>query len=112
MKIEADAMRASADNACSLLKAMANPHRLMIVCSLVEGEQSVGALARRLGVREALASQHLGLLRRDGMVSARRAGQTLYYSLASGHAHALVETLFDLFCPAPTACVDPIAHAN
>jgi DNA-binding transcriptional ArsR family regulator len=99
MKIDADAMRASANDACDLLKGLANPHRLMIVCSLVEGEQSVGALARRLGVRESLASQHLGLLRRDGVVSARRDGQTLYYSLTSGRAHALVETLFRLFCP-------------
>jgi DNA-binding transcriptional ArsR family regulator len=101
MNIEAEAMKASANDACDLLKGLANPHRLMIVCALVEGEQSVGGLARRLGVRESLASQHLGLLRRDGVVSARRDAQTLYYSLASGRARALVETLFRLFCPLP-----------
>lgn len=94
-------MRASADDANALLKALANPHRLMIVCALNEGEQSVGALARMLGVRETLASQHLGLLRRDGVVAARRDGQTIYYGLQSGHARVLVETLSRLFCAFP-----------
>lgn len=91
-------MKASADDPCALLKALANPHRLMIVCTLIEGEQSVGALAQLLGVRETLASQHLGLLRRDGLVAARRDGQTIYYALQSGRARALVETLSNQFC--------------
>lgn len=99
MNLNDHALKASAGQACDLLKALANPHRLMIVCSLLEGEQSVGALAQTLGVREALASQHLGLLRRDGLVSARRDGQTVYYGLQSPGARAVVETLSDLFCP-------------
>lgn len=98
MNLQAHALKASADDACGLLKALANPHRLMIVCALLEREQSVGALAQSLGVRETLASQHLGLLRRDGVVSARRDGQTIYYALQSGKARALVETLSSLFC--------------
>lgn len=98
MNFDPQAMKASADDACGLLKALANPHRLMIVCSLIGGEQSVGALAQTLGVRETLASQHLGLLRRDGLVSARRDGQTIYYALQGGQARALVETLSTLFC--------------
>jgi DNA-binding transcriptional ArsR family regulator len=92
-------MKASADDACALLKGLANPHRLMIVCSLIDGERSVGALAQMLGIRETLASQHLGLLRRDGVVATRRDGQTIYYSLRSGPARAVVETLSNLFCP-------------
>jgi DNA-binding transcriptional ArsR family regulator len=101
MKINAQALKASADDACGLLKALANPHRLMIVCLLIDGEQSVGALAQSLGVRESVASQHLGLLRRDGLVAARRDAQTIYYALRSGRARALVETLSNLFCPVP-----------
>ena len=77
MNFEDHALKASADQACTLLKALASPHRLMIVCALLDGEQSVGALAQRLGVRATLASQHLGLLRRDGLVSTRRDGQTI-----------------------------------
>lgn len=99
MNFEDHALKASADQACALLKALASPHRLMIVCALLDGEQSVGALAQRLGVRETLASQHLGLLRRDGLVSTRRDGQTIYYALRSGHARAVVETLSNQFCP-------------
>jgi DNA-binding transcriptional ArsR family regulator len=101
MKLDLSALQASAHDACALLKALANPHRLMIVCTLIDGEQSVGALARVLGVRETLASQHLGLLRRDGVVAARRDGQTIYYGLQSDPARALVETLFRLFCTVP-----------
>jgi len=101
MNLPTAAMMASAGDACALLKALANPHRLMIVCTLIEGEQSVGALAQMLGVRETVASQHLSLLRRDGVVAARRNGQTIYYGLQSGQARALVETLFRLFCATP-----------
>jgi len=103
MKIDATSLKASADDACGLLKALANPHRLMIVCALLDGEQSVGALAHKLGVRESLASQHLGLLRRDGVVAARRDAQTIYYGLRSGRARALVETLSRLFCSPPSS---------
>jgi DNA-binding transcriptional ArsR family regulator len=107
MNLEPHALKASADDACALLKALANPHRLMIVCTLIDGEQSVGALAQLLGVRETLASQHLGLLRRDGVVAARRDGQTIYYGLSSGKARALVETLSRLFCTVPQAAPQP-----
>ena len=101
MKFEPHALKVSAEDACTLLKALANPHRLMIVCSLLDGERSVGALAQSLGVRESVASQHLGLLRRDGVVAARRDGQTIFYSLQSGKARAVVETLSRLFCTVP-----------
>ena len=101
MNLQPADMRSSADQACSLMKGLANPHRLMMVCALVEGEMSVGTLAQKLGVRETLASQHLGLLRRDGVVSARRDGQTIYYALHSGQARAVVETLARLYCHPP-----------
>ena len=107
MNFDVDAMKASAEDACALLKALANPHRLMIVCVLIDGERSVGALAQMLGVRETLASQHLGLLRRDGVVAARRDGQTIYYDLRGGQARALIETLSRLFCAVPDADPDP-----
>jgi len=101
------ALKASADDASALLKALANPHRLMIVRSLIDGEQTVGALALALGVRETVASQHLGLPRRDGVVAARREGQTIDYGLRSGQARALVETLSRLFCAAPETAPHP-----
>lgn len=93
------ALQASAEDASALLKSLANPHRLMLVCQLVAEEQSVGVLAARLGVREALVSQHLGRLRREGVVRTRREGQTIHYSLSSGRARAVIETLWRQFCP-------------
>jgi len=99
MNLHPHILKASADDASALLKGLANPHRLMIVCSLIDGERSVGALAQMLGIRETLASQHLGLLRREGVVATRRDGQTIFYSLRSGPARAVVETLSNLFCP-------------
>lgn len=103
MNFNTPALKASADDACALLKGLANPHRLMMVCALVDGEKSVGVLAEQLGVRESLASQHLGLLRREGVVGTRREGQTIYYALQSGRARALVETLSRVFCPLPAS---------
>jgi DNA-binding transcriptional ArsR family regulator len=101
MKFDAHVMKASADDACALLKALANPHRLILVCALIDGEKSVGALAETLGASKTLTSQHLGLLRRDGVVATRRDGQTIYYALQSGKARAVVATLSKHFCTVP-----------
>ena len=96
MKVEE--MRENADRAEALLKALANRNRLMILCTLVEGERSVGALAQALDVRESVISQHLALLRRDGLVSGRRDGQTIHYALAGDDAKRLLTTLYRIFC--------------
>jgi DNA-binding transcriptional ArsR family regulator len=101
MKIKIERMQAAADRASELLKAMANRHRLLILCQLVERERSVGELAEFLGIRDSGVSQHLALLRKDGLVVARRDGQTIWYSIASAEARALLSTLYDVFC-APT----------
>ena len=101
MKIEIAAMEAAADQASDLLKALSNRHRLLIICQLIDGERSVGDLAQFLGLRDSTVSQHLALLRRDGLVSARRDAQTIYYSIESDPAHELLKTLYQVYC-APT----------
>ncbi len=98
MKMQIETMQGAADRACELLKAMANRHRLLILCQLVERERSVGELAELLGIRDSGVSQHLTLLRKDGLVSARREGQTIWYALASKEVRVLISTLYDLFC--------------
>ncbi len=98
MQIKIERMQAAADRATDLLKAMANRHRLLILCQLVEREQSVGELAEFLGIRDTSVSQHLSILRKDGLVAARRDGQTIWYSIASTEARALLSTLHDAFC--------------
>lgn len=91
-------MKIAADRASDLLKALANRHRLLIICQLVDGEQSVGDLAEFLGIRDSTVSQHLKLLRKDGLVSARREAQTIHYSIASSPARELLATLYRLYC--------------
>ena len=104
MKIKADDMQVAADAASALLKALANRHRLIIICQLIEKERSVGELAELLELRDSTVSQHLALLRRDGLVTARRDGQTIWYSIGSGPARELVSTLYRVYCgPNPVA---------
>jgi DNA-binding transcriptional ArsR family regulator len=98
MNINIRDMQAAAEGATELLKALANPHRLMIICQLVEGERSVGDLAELLGIRDSTVSQHLALLRKDGLVAARRDGQTIWYSIRSSPARAMLETLYRVYC--------------
>ena len=91
-------MMAAADGASELLKSLANRHRLLILCQLSDGERSVGELASFVDLRDSTVSQHLALLRKDGLVTARREGQTIWYSIASTPARRVLETLFDVFC--------------
>jgi len=98
MKVDAETMQNAAGAASGLLKALANPHRLLIVCQLVDGPRSVGQLAAFLGIRDSTVSQHLALMRRDNLVSTTREGQTIRYEIASVEARAVLETLFALYC--------------
>ena len=97
------ALDAAASAACDLLKALASPNRLKILCHLLEGEKSVGQVAALVGIRETAASQHLALLRKDRLVDSRRAGQTIYYRMVSPVAQRLIGVLHDAFCPRPPA---------
>ena len=81
------------------MKSLSNPHRLLIVCQLIEGERSVTELAEFLGIRGTTVSQHLALMRKDGIVSPRRDGQTIWYSISSESARKVLETLYLLYCP-------------
>ena len=98
MKIKLADMLAAADEASTVLKALANRNRLIIVCQLTEKDRSVGELATLLNVRDSTVSQHLALLRKDGLVTARRDGQTIWYSIGSAAARELVRTLYRVYC--------------
>jgi ArsR family transcriptional regulator, virulence genes transcriptional regulator len=88
----------NAAKACSLLMAMANTHRLMVLCKLAEGEKSVNALAESVGLSQSALSQHLARLRQKDFVSTRRDAQTIYYSIASDEVRAVLTTLYKLYC--------------
>ncbi len=90
---------AKAGDAAALLKALAHEARLMVLCQLVEGEHSAGALQEMSGLSQSALSQHLARLREDGLVDTRREAQTIYYSLADDKAARVLETLASIYCP-------------
>ncbi len=91
-------MQASAEKACNLLKIMANPDRLMVMCRLSQGELSVGELEEQLCIRQPTLSQQLAVLRESGLVSTRRESKNIFYSVASSQALAVMEVLYEQFC--------------
>ncbi len=90
---------AKAAAAAQLLKALANEHRLMILCKLAEGELSVGDLVAAIGLSQSALSQHLAKLRADRLVTTRRDAQTIYYRLTSADAARVLQVLADIYCP-------------
>lgn len=95
------AMRKAAEAACGLMKVLSNPDRLLLLCLLAEGERNVGELEFALGIVQPTLSQQLAVLREQELVATRREGKSIYYSLASPQAMALMQTLYAQFCPPP-----------
>ena len=96
---DAAALADAAEQASEFLKSLANPVRLRILCLLAQGESAVGDIAEKLAARQSLISQHLALLRKDGLVRPRRDGQTIHYALADERAERLIAVLYESFCP-------------
>ena len=98
--MDVSALGAKAADAAALMKALANEHRLLILCHLIAaGELSVGELVAQIGLSQSALSQHLARLREEGLVGFRRESQTLFYHVADPRAGQLLELLRDLFCP-------------
>ena len=97
-------MRLHAGDAAQLLRALANDKRLMLLCLLVDGEHSVGELNAKVELSQSALSQHLAVLREDGLVTTRREAQTIYYALASGPAQRIIETLHGIYCGQVPVC--------
>jgi DNA-binding transcriptional ArsR family regulator len=94
-------MRKYSAGAARLMRSLANPHRLMLLCVLAEGELSVSDLNRRVTLSQSALSQHLAVLRNEQLVSTRREAQTIYYSVVDGLALRIVRLLHDEFCSTP-----------
>ena len=97
-QIDFDAMQRNATDAVNLLKGLANESRLMIMCVLSEGEVSVGQLNQRIKISQSALSQHLAVLREQGLVQTRRESQTIYYRLADTAAMNIIELLREAYC--------------
>jgi DNA-binding transcriptional ArsR family regulator len=94
------ALESHATMAESFLRSIANRHRLMVLCSLLDGEISAGELRRRIGLTQSNASRHLATLREEGLVASRREATTIYYRIASDRVQTILVTLHGMFCSA------------
>jgi len=97
-------MREHAAAAARLMNALGNESRLMILCMLAEGEQSVGALNEAIPLSQSALSQQLARLRHQGLVDTRRESQTIIYSLRKGPAEKVIHLLHDIYCPDGQTC--------
>jgi len=102
-------MHAHAADAANLMRAFGNESRLMILCALADGEQSVGELNEIIPLSQSALSQQLARLRREGLVKTRRESQVIHYSLCSGPADRVINVLHDIFCVPAT---DPVTEDN
>lgn len=91
-------MQLAAERACALLKVLANPDRLRLMCQLTQGEYCVGELEEMTGIRQPTLSQQLTVLREEEMVRTRREGKQIFYGIDSSEALVVMQVLYQLFC--------------
>lgn len=99
VNLDVSQFEAKAAQAAKLLRALGNERRLMILCQLADGERSVGQIQPNVGLSQSALSQHLAVLRAEGIVATRRASQCIWYSIADPAALKMVATLAEIFCP-------------
>ena len=92
-------LRSSATQAVGVLKILANADRLMLLCQLSQGEHCVSELEQELGIAQPTLSQQLGVLRTEGVVTTRRQGKNIYYSVADARTLEILVLLHRLYCP-------------
>lgn len=92
-------MQAHAQDAAALLKVLANENRLMIMCTLIAGEMSVGELNEKVPLSQSALSQHLAGLREAGLVATRKEAQTVFYRLEGNEAAKIIAVLQSIYCP-------------
>ena len=97
--VEMRALERKAGEVALVLKAMANPRRLLLLCKLAEqGRTSVGQLAASVGLSQSALSQHLAVMREEKLVAFDRDGQTLHYRIADPRLSALLDSLYQIYC--------------
>ncbi|EOB2832834.1 metalloregulator ArsR/SmtB family transcription factor [Vibrio cholerae] len=98
IKIEMDEMKKNAEEVAELLRVMAHPERLMVLCQLTQSEMGVGQLQQGSTLSQSAFSQHLTLLRKHGIIQARKESQQVFYRLADSRITALIQSLQNVFC--------------
>ncbi|MGL5362683.1 MAG: metalloregulator ArsR/SmtB family transcription factor [Bosea sp. (in: a-proteobacteria)] len=101
-----DLLMGKARKASDFLKALSHENRLLLLCLLAEKERSVGELEAILQLRQPTVSQQLARLRLDGMVTTRREGKIIHYSLANDDVRRMIGVIYDIFCGANAATTE------
>lgn len=98
-------LRRRSREAATLLKALANPDRLLLLCHLVDAEHPVAALGTLTAIAQPTLSQQLRVLRHEGLVATRREGKSIHYRVASPAVLAVLQTLYRLYCAPGAAAI-------
>lgn len=96
--LTAEEMANHAEEAAEVLKSIANPNRLMILCALIEGEKTVGTINQEVPLSQSALSQHLARLRAEELVTTRKEGQTVHYRVSDPRILELMSSLYELYC--------------
>lgn len=94
-----DAMKQAASGTAEILRGLSNADRLLLMCQLSQGEANVAQLEEAVGIHQPTLSQQLGVLRRLKLVETRRTGKQIFYRIEDPRIFALLNTLYDLYCP-------------
>ena len=97
--IDPERLRHAADEAVGALKLLANVERMLLLCQLSQGEMCVSELEAQLDIRQPTLSQQLGVLRTEGVVSTRRQGKNIFYSVADPSVLEILAVLYRIYCP-------------
>ena len=92
-------IEAAAGEASKLLKVLSNPDRLLLLCQMTQGEFSVRELELMSGIAQPTLSQQLTVLREEQLVTTRRDGKQIFYTIVSKEALAVLQVLYQLYCP-------------
>ena len=97
--IDPRVLRKAAGQAVGALKVLANEERLLLLCQLSQGEMCVSDLEETLDIRQPTLSQQLGVLRTEGVVTTRRDGKRIYYSVTDSNLMQVLGLLYRIYCP-------------
>ena len=92
-------LHAAAGEASKLLKVLSNPDRMLLLCQMTQGEFSVKELETITGILQPTLSQQLTVLREERLVNTRRESKQIFYSISSSEALAVLQVLYQLYCP-------------
>jgi DNA-binding transcriptional ArsR family regulator len=95
---EIQRMISNAEDASAFLKSLAHGNRLLLLCLLSEKERSVTELEQLLQMRQPAVSQQLARLRLDGLVTTRREGKAIHYSIADERTKGFIRLIYETFC--------------